>query len=120
MGSGYRIAMRDLSIRGAGDIIGSEQAGFVDTVGISLYMKMVEEEIKRLNGEKVEEEDDKPALVNVETALDDNYVKDEELKIEIHQKINEIDSYEKLLDTKKELEDRFGKVSSELEVYMYE
>ena len=120
LGSGYRIAMRDLSIRGAGDIIGSEQAGFVDTVGISLYMKMVEEEIKRLNGEKVEEEDDKPALVNVETAIDDNYVKDEELKIEIHQKINEIDSYEKLLDTKKELEDRFGKVSSELEVYMYE
>ena len=120
LGSGYRIAMRDLSIRGAGDIIGSEQAGFVDTVGISLYMKMVEEEIKRLNGEKVEEEDDKPALVNVETAIDDNYVKDEELKIEIHQKINEIDSYEKLLDTKKELEDRFGKVSSELEIYMYE
>lgn len=120
LGSGYRIAMRDLSIRGAGDIIGSEQAGFVDTVGISLYMKMVEEEIKRLNGEKVEEEDDKPSLVNVETAIDDNYVKDEELKIEIHQKINEIDSYEKLLDTKKELEDRFGKVSSELEVYMYE
>lgn len=120
LGSGYRIAMRDLSIRGAGDIIGSEQAGFVDTVGISLYMKMVEEEIKRLNGEKVEEEDDKPALVNVETAIDDNYVKDEELKIEIHQKINEIDSYEKLLDTKKELEDRFGKVSNELEVYMYE
>ena len=120
LGSGYRIAMRDLSIRGAGDIIGSEQAGFVDTVGISLYMKMVEEEIKRLNGEKVEEEDDKPTLVNVETAIDDNYVKDEELKIEIHQKINEIDSYEKLLDTKKELEDRFGKVSSELEVYMYE
>ena len=120
LGSGYRIAMRDLSIRGAGDIIGSEQAGFVDTVGISLYMKMVEEEIKKLNGEKVEEEDDKPALVNVETAIDDNYVKDEELKIEIHQKINEIDSYEKLLDTKKELEDRFGKVSSELEVYMYE
>ena len=120
LGSGYRIAMRDLSIRGARDIIGSEQAGFVDTVGISLYMKMVEEEIKRLNGEKVEEEDDKPALVNVETAIDDNYVKDEELKIEIHQKINEIDSYEKLLDTKKELEDRFGKVSNELEVYMYE
>ena len=120
LGSGYRIAMRDLSIRGAGDIIGSEQAGFVDTVGISLYMKMVEEEIKKLNGEKVEEEDDKPALVNVETAIDDNYVKDEELKIEIHQKINEIDSYEKLLDTKKELEDRFGKVSNELEVYMYE
>jgi transcription-repair coupling factor (superfamily II helicase) len=120
LGSGYRIAMRDLSIRGAGDIIGSEQAGFVDTVGISLYMKMIEEEIKKLNGEKVEEEIDKPALVNVNTAIDDNYVSDEDLKIEIHQKINEIDSYDKLLDVKQELEDRFGKVSSELEIYMYE
>lgn len=120
LGSGYRIAMRDLSIRGAGDIIGSEQAGFVDTVGISLYMKMVEEEIKKLNGEKVEEEIDKPALVNVDTAIDDNYVNDEELKIEIHQKINEIDSYDKLLEVKKELEDRFGKVDEKLEIYMYE
>jgi len=120
LGSGYRIAMRDLSIRGAGDIIGSEQAGFVDSVGISLYMKMVEEEIKKLNGEKVEEETDKPSLVNVETTIDDNYVSDEEIKIEIHQKINEIDSYDKLFEVKKELEDRFGKVSNEIEIYMYE
>ena len=120
LGSGYRIAMRDLSIRGAGDIIGSEQAGFVDTVGISLYMKMVEEEIKRLHGEEVEEENDKPSLVNVETYIDDNYVSDEDIKIEIHQKINEIDSYDKLIEVKRELEDRFGKVSEELEIYMYE
>ena len=120
LGSGYRIAMRDLSIRGAGDIIGSEQAGFVDSVGISLYMKMVEEEIKKLNGEKIEEEIDKPSLVSVETSIDDNYVSDEEIKIEIHQKINEIDSYDKLLEVKQELEDRFGKVSDELEIYMYE
>jgi len=120
LGSGYRIAMRDLSIRGAGDIIGSEQAGFVDSVGISLYMKMVEEEIKRLHGEKVEEVLDKPALVNVETFIDDKYVEDEDIKIEIHKKINEIDSYDKLIEVKRELEDRFGKVSKELEIYMYE
>ena len=120
LGSGYRIAMRDLSIRGAGDIIGSEQAGFVDSVGISLYMKMVEEEIKRLHGESVEEETDKPSLVNVETYIDDKYVSDEDIKIEIHQKINEIDSYDKLVEVKRELEDRFGKVSEELEIYMYE
>ena len=120
LGSGYRIAMRDLSIRGAGDIIGSEQAGFVDSVGISLYMKMVEEEIKRLHGEEIEEEVDKPSLVNVETYIDDNYVTDEDIKIEIHQKINEIDSYDKLIEVKRELEDRFGKVSEELEIYMYE
>jgi len=121
LGSGYRIAMRDLSIRGAGDLLGSEQAGFVDTVGISLYMKMIEEEMKRLRGEEVEsEEEDTKALINVETHISDAYVSDEDLKIEIHQKINEIDSYETLLQVKEELEDRFGHISESLDVYMYE
>ena len=120
LGSGYKIAMRDLAIRGAGDILGSEQAGFVDSVGISLYLKMVEDEIKRQNGEEVYEENEKPSLINVETHISDNYVSDEDLKIEIHQKINEIDSYNKLIDVKNELEDRFGKISEELIIYMYE
>lgn len=121
LGSGYRIAMRDLSIRGAGDILGSEQAGFVDSVGIELYMKMIEDEIKRLNGEEVEEEDiSNTSLINVDTHISSKYVSEEALKIEIHQKINEIDSYNKLVSVKEELEDRFGKVSKELEIYMYE
>ena len=121
LGSGYRIAMRDLAIRGAGDILGSEQAGFVDTVGISLYMKMIEEEMQRLRGEEVlDEEEELKSLINVETHISDEYVTDEDLKIEIHQKINEIDSYEKLLQVKEELEDRFGKISSSIEIYMYE
>ncbi|MGM9834640.1 MAG: transcription-repair coupling factor [Bacilli bacterium] len=121
LGSGYRIAMRDLAIRGAGDILGSEQAGFVDTVGIDLYMKMIEDEMKRINGEEVtDEEESTKSLVDVETHISDEYVADEEIKIEIHQKINEIDSYNKLLEVKAELEDRFGKVSEEIEIYMYE
>ena len=124
LGSGYKIAMRDLSIRGAGDILGSEQAGFVDTVGIELYMQMIDEEMKRLKGETVVEEDDNnlsnKSLVEVETHISDDYVSDEDIKIEIHQKINQIDNYDKLLTVKSELEDRFGKVSNELEIYMYE
>ncbi len=123
LGSGYRIAMRDLSIRGAGDILGSEQAGFVDAVGIEMYMKMIEEEMKRMKGEKVEEDEDiqpNKSLIEVETHISDSYVSDEDIKIEIHQKINEIDGYKKLIEVKKELEDRFGKISNEIEVYMYE
>ena len=121
LGSGYKIAMRDLSIRGAGDILGSEQAGFVDSVGISLYMKMIEEEMKRLKGEEVfEEEDSKESLINVETHIDKNYVEDESVRIEIHQMINEIDSYEKMEEIKKQIVDRFGNISPEMEVYMYE
>ena len=124
LGSGYKIAMRDLSIRGAGDLLGSEQAGFVDTVGIELYMQMIDEEMKRMKGINVEEEDDinatNKSLVEVETHISDDYVYDEDIKIEIHKKINEIDSYSKLLTVKEELEDRFGKISNELEIYMYE
>ena len=120
LGSGYRIAMRDLSIRGAGDIFGSSQAGFVDSVGISLYMKMIEDEVKRQQGIEVVEDESISALINVSTHISDDYVSDEDIKIEIHQKINEIDSYEKLFNIKKELEDRFGIITEEILVYMYE
>jgi len=121
LGSGYRIAMRDLSIRGAGDILGSEQAGFVDVVGIDLYMKMIDEEIRRLNGEEILEDDALTnSLIEVETHISDAYVSDEELKIEIHKKINEIDSLNSLLEVKDELEDRFGPINEIIENYMYE
>ncbi len=120
LGSGYRIAMRDLSIRGAGDLLGSEQAGFVDAVGISLYMKMVDDEVRRRNGEEIDEDEDKNSLIEVETHISDNYVSDEDLKIEIHKKINEIDSYESLVKVKDEIEDRFGKISESILIYMYE
>ncbi len=122
LGSGFAIAMRDLSIRGAGDVLGSEQAGFIDTVGMDLFLEMLNEEVEKKKGKQVEstnEKDEQP-LIEVETAIDDSYVEEAELKIEIHQKINQIDSKEKLEEIKKELEDRFGKISENLEIYMYE
>ena len=124
LGSGFSIATRDLSIRGAGDILGSEQAGFIDSVGIDLYLKILNEEVEKINTgitEEAEEETDnfKP-LIEVTTHIDDNYVSDEELKIEIHKKINSIDSENKFNEIKAELEDRFGKLDEDLIVYMYE
>ena len=122
LGSGYAIASRDLSIRGAGDILGSEQAGFIDTVGIDLYLKILNDETKRLKGEKIIEEEikeEKP-LISVSTHIDDKYTNDSHLKIEIHKLINTIDSYEKLLNVKEEFEDRFGKASDEILIYMHE
>lgn len=121
LGSGLSIAMRDLSIRGAGDILGSEQAGFIDSVGIELFSKMLKEEIEKLNGNFKEEiEENAQPLIEVDTYVEDTYVKEEDLKIEIHKKINEIDSYEKLLEIKEQLEDRFGKISDKLIIYMHE
>lgn len=121
LGSGFSIATRDLSIRGAGDILGSEQAGFIDTVGIDLYLKMLNVEVARRRGEIIEEEDDdtKP-LINVATHIKDSYVANEDLKIEIHRKINTIVSRESFESVKAELEDRFGALDNDMLVYMYE
>ena len=121
LGSGFQIAMRDLSIRGAGDILGSEQAGFIDSVGYELYIKILNDEVDKLKGLKIKEEEkeeEKP-LIDVEDHIKDEYIDDESLKIEIHKKISEIDNYKKLKDIKKEIEDRFGKIDEELNIYMY-
>ena len=121
LGSGFKIAARDLSIRGAGDILGKEQAGFIDTVGIDFYLKLLEEEMARKRGEEVVDiPDEKPPLLNIPTHIPDQYVSDEELKIAIHKEINTIDSKEKLQSIKNEFEDRFGKLTEDILVYMHE
>ena len=123
LGSGFSIATRDLSIRGAGDILGSEQAGFIDSVGIDLYLQMLNAEVNRRKDiieESLDEDKSEKPLINVSTHITDNYVSEDDLKIEIHRKINEIDSKEKFQEIKYELEDRFGKLSEDLIIYMYE
>jgi transcription-repair coupling factor (superfamily II helicase) len=121
LGSGFSIAMRDLSIRGAGDILGSEQAGYIDSVGIELYLKMLNEEVDKLKGVSIKEEmvDEQP-LIDVATSISDDYVDSTDIKIYIHQEINSIDSFEKLQQVKEEIEDRFGKITDEMLIYMYE
>lgn len=123
LGSGFKIAMRDLSIRGAGDILGREQSGFIDSIGIELYLKMLNDAVRKSKGEKIIEEDtkknDKP-LIEVSTHISDSYISDVELKILIHKKINEVKDETTLNDIRDELSDRFGKISEEMEIYMYE
>ncbi|MBR6690991.1 MAG: transcription-repair coupling factor [Bacilli bacterium] len=121
LGSGFSIAMRDLSIRGAGDILGQEQSGFIDTVGVELFLDMLNEEVSKLKGINIEKDESAAQpLIEVETTIDDKYAKEEDLKIEIHQKINKIDSIESLNKTKEELEDRFGVLDENVIIYMYE
>ncbi len=123
LGSGFSIATRDLSIRGAGDILGSEQAGFIDSVGIDLYLKMLNDEVERRKANHIDEEEEvdstKP-LISVATHIDDKYVVEDDLKIEIHRKINSINNEETFNSVKVELEDRFGRLSEDLVIYMYE
>ena len=123
LGSGFKIAMRDLSIRGAGDILGREQSGYIDTVGIDLYLKLLNEAIKKSKGETINTDDDEKKdvpLISVSTHIDDKYVEETELKILIHNKINLVNSYDSFCKIKDELEDRFGKLSEDMIIYMYE
>ena len=122
LGSGFKIAMRDLSIRGAGDILGSEQSGFIDSIGIDLYLKMLKEEVDKLKGIKIEEEKDESSkpLIEVETHISNEYAPDDEIKLEVHKLINNINSEEDIDNLCTVLKDRFGKVNDEMIIYMHE
>ena len=121
LGSGYKIAMRDLSIRGAGELLGSSQSGFISAIGIDLYMDMVQDEINKIKGiESVDNNTNENSLLNVNTSISLDYVDDEAIRIEIHKLINEINSKESFDKIKFELEDRFGKLNSDIINYMYE
>ena len=118
LGSGFKIAMRDLSIRGAGDILGSEQSGFIDSVGVELYMKLLEEAItgKTLDRPKDTTIDEVFAARHV----DPHYVSEDAIRIEIHKRIAELNRMSDIVDLKQELTDRFGNIDADLLLYMYE
>lgn len=118
LGSGYKIAMRDLSIRGAGDLLGREQAGFIDSVGVDMYMALISEE---LTG-KVEEDDNSndAKIDDVANHIGLNYSDEDAVIIELHKKIAGIDNIEDFKEVYEEIEDRFGKVEEKLEIYMYQ
>lgn len=109
LGSGFKIAMRDLSIRGAGNLLGSSQSGFIDSVGFELYSQLLEEAIAKKNGtDKKREKGNAELLLQIDAYLPDEYISDERHKIEIYKRIRQIDNrvnYEELQD---ELIDRFG------------
>ena len=124
LGSGYALAVRDLAIRGAGDILGSEQSGFIDAIGYDMYLKILNEEVERLKNnnytEATEEPIDEKPFIQVATHISDEYVDSEDLKIEIHKKINMINNYEDFIKVKEELTDRFGNLNEEIIIYMLE
>lgn len=122
LGSGFKIAMKDLAIRGAGDVLGHEQSGFINSVGIDLYMQILEETVKELTHDTIECEHNvqmgKTQLSN--RYIPEKYELDEDVKISIHQKINKIESFDDFNDLKLEFEDRFGRLEDSLLIYMYE
>ncbi len=108
LGSGFKIAMRDLEIRGAGNLLGVEQHGNMLAVGYDLYCKMLNEAVKIEKGEATEDDFTTTVDINIDAYLPDNYVSNEEQRIDIYKRIAVIDSEEARDDMLDELVDRFG------------
>ena len=115
LGSGFKIAMRDLSIRGAGNLLGAEQHGFIDSVGFDLYSQMLKEAIEERKGIKKEEQ---PQNVEIELQVDayipSSYIGDEYQKIEIYKRFRALETDEEMKDLQDELIDRFGDYPKEV------
>ena len=116
LGSGIRIALRDLEIRGAGNVLGAEQHGHMEAVGYELYTKLLRHAVLLEKGEKTEEESIECQMdVDFDAYIPESYIPNEEQKLEVYQKISTIGSEEEELDLKDELIDRYGDLPDKVE-----
>jgi transcription-repair coupling factor (superfamily II helicase) len=115
LGSGYKLALRDLEIRGAGNLLGAEQHGFMLSVGFDLYCQMMAEAVRELTGEEEEEPDLPSVSLPVTALIPDDYVADPAERIILYKKIAGSRSEGALNRVREELEDRFGHCPEEVE-----
>lgn len=109
LGSGFRIAMRDLELRGAGNLLGPEQHGFVQSVGFELYAKLLRNAVAELKGAPAESIRELCLLeVQADAFIPDDYVSDGEVKLEIYRRLGDLRSFEALEELREEMADRFG------------
>jgi transcription-repair coupling factor (superfamily II helicase) len=109
LGSGFKVAMRDLEIRGSGNLLGPEQHGHIAAVGFELYCKLLEEAIRSLKGETVTAEEFEPSVeLNVSAYISDGYIGDARQKIEMYKKIVAVKTLDDAKDIEEEIRDRFG------------
>ncbi|MBC8531957.1 transcription-repair coupling factor [Gehongia tenuis] len=109
-GSGFRVALRDLQIRGAGNLLGTQQHGHMSAVGYDMYCRMMEKAMRRVKGEEVKEEADTLMDVRLDAYLPDEFIPDGSQKIEIYKRIAAIESEADKGDVLEEIIDRFGDV----------
>lgn len=114
-GSGFKIALRDLEIRGAGNLIGAQQHGFMDSVGYDMYCKLLEEAVADVRGIELEERSETAVSLNISAFIPKDYIKGENYRIEMYKKISMIYSQEDAYDVYGEIEDRYGAVPQSVE-----
>ncbi len=115
LGSGFKIAMRDLSIRGAGNLLGAQQHGFIDAVGFDMYSQMLSEAVTRKQGKNTQTEKTTVEIdLGIDAYLPTSYIEDERQKIEIYKRIRELESQEAVDELQDDLLDRFGEYPVEV------
>ncbi len=110
LGSGFKIAMRDLEIRGAGNLLGKQQHGHMAAVGYDLYCKMLNEAVRRLKGEDMEEAFNTSVELDVDAYIPPSYIMNEYQKLDIYKRVAGIETQAECEDMKEELLDRFGEI----------
>jgi transcription-repair coupling factor (superfamily II helicase) len=108
LGSGFRVAALDLEIRGAGNLLGGEQSGHIDTVGFEMYMKLLEETIRELRGEELEEEARATVNLRIDLKIDPGYIQDMNQRLMVYRKVASSRTEQELTAVLEELRDRYG------------
>ena len=118
LGSGYKIAMRDLTIRGAGDLLGARQSGFIDTVGIDMYIEMLNEAIRRHKGlpEEKKEENRNSIPMEIDAFIPQDFSKEDYEKITLYQRIDRVNNAEELRELEEEITDEYGKLPKSVDL----
>jgi transcription-repair coupling factor (superfamily II helicase) len=126
LGAGFRIAMRDLEIRGAGEILGARQHGHIEAIGFELYTRLLAQAVKELKEAGPEMQRARPELelppaieLPLQAYLPDDYVPDEELRLKLYQRLAGVENEEELDGLRRELEDRFGLLPPPVDDLMY-
>ena len=119
LGSGIKIAMRDLEIRGAGNLLGEAQSGHMEAVGYDMYCKMLNEAVLKLKGEGEEESFTTTIDLNIDAYIPDSYIKNEYQKLDIYKRIAAISNEEEMDDMMEELIDRFGDIPKKVQQLLH-
>ena len=118
LGSGFKIALRDLEIRGTGNILGPQQHGHIAAVGYNMYCKLLEDTVKKLKGEEIEETVETRISLPVEAYLPDEYVPDSRQKVSLYKKISALKTYGDRKELEEEIVDRYGKIPEPVEMLL--
>ena len=117
LGSGYKIAMRDLTIRGAGDMLGASQSGFIDQVGLDMYLELLSNAIARKQGKPIEPKKElKHANVALDGFIPEQFTDNDGDKLEMYQTISKISSLKELNDYQNRIKDLFGKIPKQVKL----